>query len=110
MTKCPYCGHEMVYQTRVIRTKTRIAYYNCPNCRAKSPQINVPLATSVGELAQKTTDASHITVAQQETTDRIYNLSLYLHSVQVMDGELFGTLMEHHSGMPGYTPHILQER
>lgn len=58
---CPYCGTEMNYVTRGIRGSTQIAYFQCQECKAKSPQVNAPFQLSIlSDLKEQAAKAAEL--------------------------------------------------
>ncbi len=47
---CPYCGSIMEFVHKAIRGKTRIGYMVCPECKARSPQIDTPFRFTEGAV------------------------------------------------------------
>lgn len=115
-TICPYCGNEMNYITRAIRGSMQIAYFQCPNCKTKSPQVNAPFVSyplaDLEEEAAKSADlkAGMTKAAADEIAelrDQTYNLTLYLNDVEKDHPDVFAGLMDKFDGMPGYSEGVL---
>lgn len=113
---CPYCGNEMNYTTRAIRASTQIAFFQCPNCKTKTPQVNAPFtsftlanleeeAAKAAEMKAGITKAAYDKIA--ELHDQAYNLTLYLNDVEREHPDVFADLMEKFDGMPGYSEGVL---
>lgn len=113
---CPYCGNEMKYNTRAIRGRTQIAFFQCHKCKTKTPQVNAPFSSfPLEDLEEEATNAAvlkaGITKAAAdeiaELHDQTYNLTLYLNDVEREHPDVFDGLMDKFDGMPGYSEGVL---
>ena len=113
---CPYCGNEMKYTTRAIRGTTQIAFFQCNECKTKSPQVNAPFASfPLADLEEKAAQSADLKVGMMkaaadeiaELHDQTHNLTLYLNYVEREHPDVFNSLMEKFDGMPGYSEGVL---